>query len=325
MPETQPRQPLPFDTVVGQLRALGLAPGAVVVVHAAFSKVAPVEGGPNGLIDALERAVGTSGTIVMPSMSADDDEVFDPARSPCTGMGIVAETFWARPGVLRSDSPHAFAASGPRAAAITAAHPIEVPHGLDSPVGRVHELDGYILLLGVGHDADTTIHLAENLAGVRYRRQCRSLVMVDGTPQVHRVQRARSLLRTIRAARRLARRARRAAAGTGRLRRGAAGAFAGCGRRRARAAAAGRDRLPASARALRRVRRRARESHQILTRLSGASHRRSPSFTANVRWNASTFGSGPLPRIMSGAWTFVSTCCRSASSRYFARQAWTQP
>ena len=104
--------------------------------------------------------------------------------------------------MLRSDSPHAFAASGPRAAAITAPHPIEVPHGLDSPVGRVHELDGYVLLLGVGHDADTTIHLAENLAGVRYRRQCRSLVIVDGTPQYRRVQRARSLLRTIRAARR---------------------------------------------------------------------------------------------------------------------------
>ena len=183
MPETQTRPPLPLATVVEQLRALGLPPGAVVVVHAAFSKVAPVEGGPSGLIAALERAVGTSGTVVMPSMSANDDEVFDPARSPCTGMGIVAETFWARPGVLRSGSPHAFAASGPRAAAITAPHPIDVPHGLDSPVGRVHELDGYVLLLGVGHDADTTIHLAENLAGVRYRRQCRSLAMVNGTPQ----------------------------------------------------------------------------------------------------------------------------------------------
>ena len=73
-------------------------------------------------------------------------------------MGIVAQTFWQLPGVLRSDSPHAFAAAGPQAARITAPHPVDVPHGLDSPVGRVYELDGQVLLLGVDHTANTTIH-----------------------------------------------------------------------------------------------------------------------------------------------------------------------
>jgi len=38
----------------------------------------------------------------------------------------------------------------------------------DSPVGRVHDLDGQVLLLGVGHDANTSLHLAEILAGVPY-------------------------------------------------------------------------------------------------------------------------------------------------------------
>ena len=35
---------------------------------------------------------------------------------------------------------------------------MDVPHGLDSPVGRVYELDGQVLLLGVDHTANTTIH-----------------------------------------------------------------------------------------------------------------------------------------------------------------------
>ena len=104
----------------------------------------------------------------MPSMSDDDDLPFDPLTTPSLGMGVVADTFWRLPGVLRSDSPHAFAAIGPRAADITAPHPPDVPHGLNSPIGRVYELDGQVLLLGVGHDANTTVHLAENLAGVRY-------------------------------------------------------------------------------------------------------------------------------------------------------------
>jgi aminoglycoside 3-N-acetyltransferase len=84
-------------------------------------------------------------------------------------MGIVADTFWRIPGVSRSDSPHSFAAIGPHAAEITAPHPVDVPHGPDSPIGRTHELDAEILLLGVGHDANTTVHLAETLAGVRYK------------------------------------------------------------------------------------------------------------------------------------------------------------
>ena len=81
---------------------------------------------------------------------------------------------------LRSDSPHAFAAKGPEAAQITAPHPVEVPHGLDSPVGTVYERNGQVLLLGMGHDADTTVHLAEYLAGVRYRRKKYVMLQKDG-------------------------------------------------------------------------------------------------------------------------------------------------
>ena len=139
-----------------------------------------MEGGPRGLIDALQAAVGATGTLVMPSMADSDDEPFRPDATPCAGMGVVAETFRREPGVLRSDNPHAFAARGPHAADITRPHPLDVPHGPDSPVGRVHALDGLVLLLGVGHDANTTIHLAENLAAVRYRRTVYSTVLVDG-------------------------------------------------------------------------------------------------------------------------------------------------
>jgi aminoglycoside 3-N-acetyltransferase len=156
--------------VTSQLLAIGVEPGGVLVVHSSFSRVAPIEGGPRGLIDALRDALGPAGTLVMPSMSDDDDHPFDPGKTPCAAMGVVADTFWRLPEVLRSDSPHAFAAAGPRAAEITAPHPFDVPHGPDSPVGRVHALDGQVLLLGVGHECDTTVHLAENLAGVRYRQ-----------------------------------------------------------------------------------------------------------------------------------------------------------
>jgi aminoglycoside 3-N-acetyltransferase len=48
----------------------------------------------------LLDAVGQAGTLVMPSMS---DRIFDPVRTPCRRLGVVADTFWLMPGVLRSD------------------------------------------------------------------------------------------------------------------------------------------------------------------------------------------------------------------------------
>lgn len=164
------RQPIRKSELTTQLLELGVTQGAVLLVHTSFSKTGPVESGPLGLVSALQAAIGRDGTLVMPSMTDDDDHAFDPRTTPCLGLGVLADTFWQLPGVMRSDSPHSFAAIGPEAARITADHPLDVPHGLHSPVGRVYELDGQVLLLGVGHDANTTIHLAEALAHVRYRR-----------------------------------------------------------------------------------------------------------------------------------------------------------
>jgi len=168
------------EQIADDLVALGVSGDGVLVVHTAFSSFGGRAGAPSDLIAALRLAAGAGGTVVMPSMSDDDEHPFDPRNTPCAGMGIVADTFWRMPGVNRSDSPHAFAAVGPHAAEITAPHPVDVPHGLDSPVGRAYDLDAEVLLLGVGHDANTTVHLAENVAGVRYKLPKYATFIHDG-------------------------------------------------------------------------------------------------------------------------------------------------
>lgn len=166
--------------LVPQLRALGVQPGGVLLVHTALSRVGT---DPHSVIEALLGALGPQGTLVMPSMADNDDVPFDRSTMPCRAVGIVADTFWRMPGVLRSDSPHAFAAYGPLAQRITQPHPVDIPHGIDSPPGRVYELDGFVLLLGVGHDANTTLHVAEALAGVRYRQPKYATVLENGRPK----------------------------------------------------------------------------------------------------------------------------------------------
>jgi aminoglycoside N3'-acetyltransferase len=115
-------------------------------------------------------------------MADGHDHPFDPQETPCLGMGVVANIFWQLPGVMRSNCPHAFAARGSEAARITAPHPLDAPNSLESPVGRVYGLDGQVLLLGVGHEDNTTIHLAERLAGVRYRRKSHVCLLQAGQP-----------------------------------------------------------------------------------------------------------------------------------------------
>jgi aminoglycoside N3'-acetyltransferase len=46
----------------------------------------------------------------------------------------------------------------------------------------VHDLNGQVLLLGVGHDANTTLHLAELMAGVPYGVPSHCTVLCDGQP-----------------------------------------------------------------------------------------------------------------------------------------------
>lgn len=163
-----------------QLREAGVREGGVLLVHTSYRAVRPVLGGPLGLIASLRAALGPDGTLVMPTMTSGDSP-FDPRSTPTEGMGITAELFWRQPGVLRSTHPGgSFAAAGPLAAQICAPQPLSPPHGPDSPVGRVHDLDGQVLLLGVTHSENTTLHLAEALANVPYSISHPCVVELDG-------------------------------------------------------------------------------------------------------------------------------------------------
>lgn len=183
MRETRASGERTIGEVAEQLRALGVNQGDLLVVHASFRSARPIEGGPAGLIAALRAAIGRDGTLVMPSWTGSDDKPFDPLATPASqDLGVVADAFWRMPGVVRSDHPFAFAAVGRHAPAIVR-DPLPLPpHLPESPVGRVHDLDGHVLLLGVEQDANTTLHLAELLGAVPYGVQKHITVMQNGRP-----------------------------------------------------------------------------------------------------------------------------------------------
>lgn len=178
------------------LRALGLAAGDQVMVHAALRRVGPVLGGPDAIIDALSDTVGLAGTILAycdwqledavrgdPALH-DDIPAFDPLRSRATrANGAFPELLRTVPGARRSANPGAsVAALGGRAAWFTADHALDYGYGPDSPLGKLVDAGGKVLMLGAPLDAMTLLHHAEHIAKFPNKRVKRfaAPILVNG-------------------------------------------------------------------------------------------------------------------------------------------------
>ncbi|MGI5247290.1 aminoglycoside N(3)-acetyltransferase [Dactylosporangium sp. CA-139066] len=197
-------RPGTVDSIARQLRELGLPESATVIVHSSLSRLGWVAGGAHAVVLALLQAIGPDGTLVMPTHSRNltdpadwgnppvpedwwetiraETPAYDPQVTPTGWMGAIVECFRSFPGVLRSAHPTvSFAALGPLARQITEAHELNDGLGEGSPLARLYEADAWVLLLGVGHDNNTSLHLAEYRAAVpkRYLRQG-SPMLVEG-------------------------------------------------------------------------------------------------------------------------------------------------
>ncbi len=193
------------ESLAADLRQLGVKPGMTLIMHSSLSSLGWVCGGAVAVVQALMSVVTEEGTIVMPTQTGnysdpaywvnppvpqpwwqviyDTMPAFRPEVTPSYLMGTIVETFRTSPGVLRSNHPQvSFAAWGHNARYITENHPLEYGLGEGSPLARIYDLNGWVLLLGVGYNRNTSFHLAE------YRSPGNTEVML-GAPVMENEQR----------------------------------------------------------------------------------------------------------------------------------------
>ncbi|WP_018754476.1 aminoglycoside N(3)-acetyltransferase [Paenibacillus terrigena] len=195
--------PVTVASLSQDLIRLGVQEGDVLLVHSSLSSMGWVCGGAHAVILALQEVLGPSGTLIMPAHSGQISDpaawenppvpkgwmeeiyahmpAFDPGITPTLGMGAIAELFRTIPGTLRSSHPQvSFSARGPLAKGITEDHPLTPQFGTASPLGKLVAYNAKILLLGIGFDSCTILHLAEALHPAMPRKEMGAAIMEEG-------------------------------------------------------------------------------------------------------------------------------------------------
>ena len=189
------KYPNTLSSLKKDFEELGIRPGQVLIMHSSLSAIGWTVGGPVSVIKAVIQLLTSEGTLIMPTFSGDNTDpsnwenppvpenwwdvirnempAYHPEITPTRGMGIIVDTFRKWPNVIRSNHPvSSFAAWGKNSEYITNNHELEADLGEGSPLARIYQLNGKILLVGVSHENNSSLHLAEyrsNYLGKQYK------------------------------------------------------------------------------------------------------------------------------------------------------------
>ena len=179
--------------LINDFKKLGLKSGELVMLHASQRAVGTVLGGPDEVHKALLEAIAPQGTMMMyvgcegefenigkGTVSPADETLliehcpaFDPAIARADrDYGVLVEFFRSFPGTICSQNPGArMAARGTRAAWWMENHPLQYGYGPGSPLAKLYEHQGKVVLLGSDLDQVTLLHFAEHITPIEHKRK----------------------------------------------------------------------------------------------------------------------------------------------------------
>lgn len=173
------------------LQEQGIKHDDVVTIHAALRSAGPIEGGADGLIDGLTEYL-CDGLLLIPTHTwavvNRDNPVFD-VRSTVPNIGTLARVAAFRPDAVRSLHPtHSLAVFGKGAREfVEGEENSATPAPMGGCLSRLYELNGKVLLLGVGHERNTYLHAVDERMDLpnRLREPGFPVTVIDWNGQTH--------------------------------------------------------------------------------------------------------------------------------------------
>lgn len=190
------KQRIDKDSLVRDLRTLGVRPGDLLNVKASLRSIGFVEGGAASLVEALMEAVGPEGTVVTDSfvpvyplpLRSEHQRLISDLDTP-SYAGALANAVVAHPRSFRSLHPvQRFAAIGRQAEDLMRQHTAESPaydvlRIIAESGGRNLKIGSDEKVVGVGttHVAINLLGLQQNRrpAGVNYRNEAGEIVLFE--------------------------------------------------------------------------------------------------------------------------------------------------
>lgn len=162
-----------YNTLVEDIKQLGIHAGMVVLLHSSFKALGYV-GTPQEVIQAFQEVLTSEGTLLLPTLSYKtvnkDQPIFHYYDTPSC-VGIISETFRKGLDVKRSLNPiHSVSAWGKYQDVFTQGHELDsITLGEHSPYAKMLAYNAKICMLGCSLKPNTFMHYVENVNHVPYR------------------------------------------------------------------------------------------------------------------------------------------------------------
>jgi aminoglycoside 3-N-acetyltransferase len=189
--------------IAHDLAELGVSPGDTVMLHASVGAIGWIVGGPEEVLGAVSDVLGERGTLMMytgwegspydiivgaselPPSLLEMWPAYDPTTSRAMhAWSVLTEYLRTSLGAHRSGHPDSsFAAIGANADELMRDHPLQYGMGPHSPLAKLCESHGKVLLLGAPLSSITLLHHAEHLANVQGKEvvHYKMPILQDGT------------------------------------------------------------------------------------------------------------------------------------------------
>jgi aminoglycoside 3-N-acetyltransferase len=154
------------------LERFGVRRDAVLIVHSAIGILSRQGYRAEAMIEALLQHLA-DGNLFMPSMTwrtvSRENPFWDEMMTP-SHTGVMTEIFRTRYAIARSIHPtHSVAGWGPAAPMLLSRHQVgTTPVSNNSPYGLMRDYEAYVLMIGVGLECCTAIHLPEEVIDVDF-------------------------------------------------------------------------------------------------------------------------------------------------------------